>query len=439
MEARILIMCVVLTLISACQKKATMLVEPKLNVAVKNVMLDEGRGGIGPCEPSICINPNNPEQILAGVVLDRVYVSNDGGKSWTKSKLESSVGVFGDPVVRIAADGTFYFAHLTNPSGKAYASDDFLDRIQVQKSTDGGLTWNDGTAPANDRLKDQDKQWLYIDPSTGEVLMSWTEFDKYGDETMKDCSRILFAKSTDKGESWSAPIAISDLQGDCVDDDYTTEGAVPAMDKDGNIYVAWAYADHIYMDKSTDGGLTWLPSDIVVDSLFGGWALDIPGINRCNGMPVLGIDRSAGEHSGNLYVNWSDQKNGVNDTDIWLVSSDDGGATWSSRVRVNDDAAGSHQFFTWMDVDPVTGYIYVVYYDRRAYDDNRTDVYLAYSTDGGRTFTNEQISEEPFVPSEEVFFGDYNDISAYGGVVRPIWTRYDDGTLSVWTALIQHK
>jgi len=119
---------------------------------------------------------------------------------------------------------------------------------------------------------------------------------------------------------------------DCVDDDYTTEGAVPAMDKDGNIYVAWAYADHIYMDKSTDGGLTWLPSDIVVDSLFGGWALDIPGINRCNGMPVLGIDRSAGEHSGNLYVNWSDQKNGVNDTDIWLVSSDDGGATWSSRV-----------------------------------------------------------------------------------------------------------
>jgi len=80
MEARILIMCVVLTLISACQKKATMLVEPKLNVAVKNVMLDEGRGGIGPCEPSICINPNNPEQILAGVVLDRVYAPTQVAK-----------------------------------------------------------------------------------------------------------------------------------------------------------------------------------------------------------------------------------------------------------------------------------------------------------------------------------------------------------------------
>jgi len=402
-------------------------------------MLDSGSGGIGPCEPSICINPRNPNQILAGAILDRVYVSNDGGKSWEKSKLESSVGVFGDPVVRIGPDGTFYFSHLSNPSGKAYASEDFLDRIQVQKSKDGGLTWNDGTAPANDRLKDQDKQWLYIDPTTGHVLMSWTEFDKYGDKELKDCSRILFAKSTDKGESWSPPLTISDLQGDCVDDDYTTEGAVPAMDKDGNIYVTWAYADYIYMDKSMDGGRTWLEQDVVVDDLFGGWALDIPGINRCNGMPVLGIDRSEGPHSGALYVNWSDQKNGTDDTDIWMVKSTDGGMTWSDRVRVNDDGQGKHQFFTWMDVDPVTGYIYVVFYDRRAYDDNQTDVYIAYSTDGGSTFTNRKVSDSPFVPAEGVFFGDYNDISAHGGVVRPIWTRLSEGKLSVWTALVEHR
>jgi len=425
-------------ILAGCNKKALKQPVP-ISANVTNVLIQEGKGRLGPCEPSICINPNNPNQILAGSILDRVHLSNDGGKSWRTSTLESTVGVYGDPVVRIASDGTMYFAHLSNPSGKAYTSEDFLDRIQVQKSTDGGKSWTDGSAPNNDRLKDQDKQWLYIDPRTNTVLMSWTEFDKYGDKELKDCSRILFSKSVDEGETWSEPIMISDLQGDCIDDDNTTEGAVPAMDKDGNIYVTWAYGDKVFMDKSSDGGLTWLEKDIEVTGLFGGWALTIPGINRCNGMPVLGIDRSDGPNNGTLYMNWSDQQFGEDDTDIWIVKSTDGGLTWSDRKRGNNDEPGKHQFFSWMDIDPITGYIYIVFYDRRAYDDNMTDVYLAYSTDGGSTFTNQKISEKPFKPNPLIFFGDYNDISAHGGMIRPIWTRWEAGKLSVWTALVEHK
>lgn len=432
---------VLMILVSSCSKKAVPAIEKvEISSIIKNVKIVEGPAtGPGPCEPSICINPADPSQILAASILDRIHLSEDGGKTWNTSKLTSSVGVYGDPVVRVSNQGTYYFSHLTNPSGRPYASEDFLDRIQVQKSTDNGLTWNDGSAPDNDRKKDQDKQWLYIDPVKNDVLMSWTEFDKYGDKEKENCSRILFSKSTDECESWSAPVTISDIEGDCVDDDFTTEGAVPAMDKDGNIYVTWAHGKSIYMDKSKDGGATWLEKDKVVIDLFGGWALDIPGISRCNGMPVLGIDRSDSKYSGNLYVNWSDQMNGADDTDIWLTKSSDGGNTWSDRIRVNDDAAGKHQFFTWMDVDPITGNIYVVFYDRRAYDDNQTDVYLAYSTDGGDSFTNVKISETPFTPTLGVFFGDYNDISAYDGMVRPIWTRLSDGKLSVWTALVNMK
>lgn len=436
-EGRLILFILPLIVLTGCAKK-NLMPEP-ISITSINVKIAEGKGTVGPCEPSICINPATPDQILAGSILDRVHISNDGGKTWTNTTLKSSVGVYGDPVVRIDSKGHMYFAHLSNPSGLAYIADDFLDRIQVQKSTDGGVTWSDGTAPANDRLKDQDKQWLFIDPLTDHVLMSWTEFDKYGDKTMENCSRILFSKSTDGGDSWLQPIAISDIEGDCVDDDYTTEGAVPAMDKDGNIYVTWAHGTSVYLDKSTDGGKTWLPTDRVVTDLFGGWALDIPGISRCNGMPVLGIDRSTGPHTGNLYVNWSDQKNGPDDTDIWLVRSTDGGDTWTDRIKVNDDNSGRHQFFSWMDVDPVTGYIYVVFYDRRAYEDNNTDVYLAYSTDGGDTFTNQKVSAEPFKPESWIFFGDYNDISANDGMVRPIWTRQEGATLSVWTALVEHK
>ncbi len=119
---------------------------------------------------------------------------------------------------------------------------------------------------------------------------------------------------------------------------------------------------------------------------------------------------------------------------------DDGGETWGDVIRVNDDPVGNgaDQFFSWIDVDPITGHVYVVFYDRRAYPpwSISTDVYLAVSKNGGETFTNSLLSESPFVPSPGVFFGDYIGISAYGGRVRPLWMRLDDTVLSIWTAMI---
>lgn len=419
-----------------CTKKITEKLVVVASSNPMNVQIAFDNRGLGPCEPSICINPSNPNNIVAGSILNRTHISNDGGKTWKSDWLTSSYGVYGDPVVRIGPKGNVYYSHLSNPTGKAYSSVEFLDRIVVQTSLDNGDSFDDGTFADNDRTKDQDKQWLYVDPIDGSILMTWTEFDAYASKEPSDKSRILFTQSKDGAKTWSKPVDISDQDGDCLDDDNTTEGAVPVKDADGNIYVTWAHGNKIFLDKSSDDGQTWLPHDIEVADQFGGWALDIPGISRCNGMPILGIDRSGGDNEGNLYINWSDQKNGIDDTDVWLVKSTDGGATWSNRIRVNDDSAGKHQFFSWMDVDRKTGYIYVVFYDRRAHDDWSTDVYLAYSTDGGQSFNNMKISESPFIPNKDMFFGDYNDISAYDGIVRPIWTRSENNELSIWTALI---
>ena len=429
---------IMLLIFFGCSKKNALINLDESGIP-KNVEIAGGANGVGPCEPSISINPSNPLQIVAGSILNRVHVSNDGGKTWSNSKLESSYGVYGDPVVRFDGNGNVYYAHLSNPAGFAYASEEWLDRIVVQKSSDGGKTWNDGTFPAVDHKKDHDKQWLYVDDKSETILMSWTEFDKYGSEKVEDRSRILFSSSSDQGESWTEAIAISEKEGDCIDGDHTTEGALPIMDDEGNMYVAWALGENIYLDKSSDGGKTWLEKDLIAAKHFGGWNLDIPGISRCNGMPILEMDRSNGKYKGTMYINWTDQKNGIDDTDVWLVKSEDGGETWSERIRVNDDGKGNHQFFTWMDVDPITGYIYIVFYDRRNYDDLKTDVFLAYSIDGGNSFSNIKISESPFIPNENVFFGDYNDISAYDGKIRPIWTRLDGNRLSVWTALIEMK
>ena len=98
----------------------------------------------------------------------------------------------------------------------------------------------------------------------------------------------------------------------------------------------------------------------------------------------------------------------------------------------------SHQFLPWMTIDQSTGYIYIVYYDRRNYNDNQTDVYLAYSSDGSN-YQEVKISESPFVPTEDTFFGDYTNISAHNGIIAPIWTRMDEGKTSIWTTIIRQE
>lgn len=406
---------------------------------VENIRIDDPTarsGGYQPCEPSIAVSPKDPNVVVAGAILDYVWHSRDGGKTWKGGRLKSEYGVFGDPALFADKDGNFYYLHLSDPDSRGWASDNLLDRIVIQKSTDGGETWSNGSYTGLRAPKDQDKHWMAIDPNNNHLHVTWTEFDKYGSEKDEDKSRILYSSSQDGGTTWSDAISISQYEGDCIDDDDTPEGAVPAVGPNGEIYVAWSYNEKIFFDVSKDGGKSWLAEDIVLANQPGGWTIDIPGLNRCNGMPVTCVDLSDGPNRGTIYVNWADQRNGADDTDIWLASSKDGGKTWTDPMRVNDDKPGKQQFLTWMSVDPVTGYIYIVFYDRRNQEGVYTDVAMAYSTDGGKTFSNQIISEEAFKPTNMVFFGDYNNISAYDGVVRPIWTRMDKGQLSVWTAII---
>lgn len=398
----------------------------------------DGRSGMSaPCEPSICINPLDSNNIVVGTILNRVHYSFDGGETWESDILKSPHGVWGDPVMLADDSGYVYYFHLSDPDGKNWSSDSILDRIVCQRSIDGGKTWNEGSYMGLNAPKDQDKQWSVFDPITKNIYVTWTQFDDYGSENREDHSNILFSKSEDRGLSWSDAIQINELSGNCLDGDSTTEGAVPAVGPNGEIYVAWAFDGKIWFDRSEDGGSTWLEEDIFVVEQPGGWDMEVPGIYRSNGMPVTVCDLSNGPNRGRIYVNWVDERNGANDRDVWVVYSDDKGQTWSEPVRVNNDSAGAHQFLTWMTVDQHTGNLFTVFYDRRGLEGNLTHVYLAVSEDGGESFENICLTDEPFDPNDRVFFGDYNNIAAHNGMVRPVWTRLDGKKLSVWTALVQ--
>ena len=406
----------------------------------KNIKLAEQSddGGYPPVEPSITINKNNPQNIVAGIVLDRVVTTTDGGTTWTESKLNSAFGVYGDPAVISNAKGNVFYFHLADPSGKGQSNEAWLDRIVCQESIDEGKTWLEGVSIGNNPPADQDKAWPAVHPKKNFMCVTWTQFDKYGSKDPSCQSNILFSKSNN-GNRWSTPVQINESPGDCLDDDFTAEGAVPAIGTDGKIYVAWANRGNIYFDRSYDEGNTWLRNDLLIAKQEGGWTLEIPGLERSNGLPVLAIDNSTSRYHGTLYLVWADQKNGKDDTDIWLIRSTNRGDYWSKPVRINTDDSRTHQFLPWISVDPTNGHVYIVYYDRRNYEDNQTDVYLSYSFDGGNTFKEVKISETPFIPDAGKFFGDYTNIDAYGGVVTPIWTRMDSGKTSVLTTIIKDE
>jgi hypothetical protein len=396
-----------------------------------NVLIDEYGSWTQPEEPSIIINPKNTDHMVGGANIDNVYYSTDGGYTWETDVMTSTYGVWGDPVLIVDTSGAYYFFHLSNPS-----QGNWIDRIVCQKKDTIGGAWNNGTYMGLNGTKAQDKEWAVVDITNNNIYVTWTQFDDYGSSDPNDRSDIMFSKSTDGGATWSDALRINEVSGDCIDDDNTVEGAVPAVGPNGEIYVVWAGPEGLVFDRSPDQGETWLEEDIYVGPFPEGWAYNIPGISRCNGLPVTKCDLSGGPHHGTIYVNWTDQRNGADDTDVWLCKSTDGGDTWSEAVRVNDDPPGKQQFFTWMDIDQVTGYLYFVFYDRRNYDNNNTDVYMAVSRDGGGSFINFRVSESPFLPYASTFFGDYTNVSAYDNVIRPIWARLEGSDLSIWTAII---
>jgi hypothetical protein len=399
----------------------------------------------GPNELTICVNPKNTNQLYAGSNINKYWYSSTGGLTWspTQTLVSNPYGVWGDPVIVIDTNQHWYFFHLANNPNLPWPA---IDRMVCQKTTSFGTTFsNPGTYMLYNPPKLHDKEWAFVNRKVGPtgnwIYCTWTQFDKYLNSTNLDSTHILFGRSTDGGLTWTEVKRINKRGGTCVDGDYAVEGAVPTAGPNGYIYVAWSGPNavndfKIFVDRSTDGGVTWLNEDIIAANQVGGWDMTIPGINRCNGMPIIVADQSGGPYNGYIHLVYADQTNGTTDTDIWYIRSTNNGLNWSTPYKVNDDAPGRHQFFPWMTVDQVTGHIYSVFYDRRNYTDNQTDVYIAKSTNGGTNWINERVSTSPFTPSSGVFIGDYICISAHNGIVRPIWTRMVSGTTSAWTAII---
>jgi len=263
----------------------------------------------------------------------------------------------------------------------------------------------------------QDKEYLTVDSTgsayDGNVYVTWTLFG--------DAYRIYFSRSTDGGTSFSVPIQISDSNY------YFNQGSLPVVGPDGILYVAWFNYNTggIRMAKSTNGGQSF-GTPFPVASVN-----EIPsplpgGAFRDNSFPTMAVDQT----NGNVYVAWSDYRNG--DADINFTRLTNGGTTWSTPVRINDDPLNNdaHQFFPWMDVAP-NGKIYVGWFDSRLDPSPLNtpllyDEYVTVSTDGGLSFSpNQRMSE--VTPDSSIggfttpFIGDYSGLASTNNFVFPAW------------------
>ena len=389
-------------------------------------------------EEWISINPKNTNQIVTGTHINisnpqsdmGYFYSTNSGYNWTGGTLLSTLAQPGaDPVILVDTLGNFYYICVTNWQ----ITPPYGDKLLCSKSTNGGINWNNGVVFAT-LSKFDDMPMACVDFSHSifgnNIYVTWTLFDSLQSSDPQDSCSVYFCRSTNQGGSFSTPIRISKIAGHSFWDNTAPEGPVPCTGTNGEIYVCYPHNEQVLFNRSTDGGNTWLSSEIIASNQPGGWLW--------HHSPVIACDLSNSQYSGNVYICFSDLRNGTSDRDIWLIKSTNRGNNWSNPLRVNNDSPGHIQELPWICVDRITGYIWIVFYDSRNYSNNSVyDTYIARSTNGGTSFQNVKVSNANSSTMTQFWLGDYIGITAHNNKVRPVWTTSTGwGYSNLWTAII---
>jgi hypothetical protein len=432
-------------------------------------------------EPDIEVDPLDPQHMVASSndydsCCDAFYATFDGGQTWTQGNMSAEdTGRTGSDPVTVFEPVSGNVIHSSLNYGftqKGFAKD---GDVVVSISHDGGVTWRRPVVVADGQGTDiaptqifNDKEWIAVDtdpgsPYYGRTYLTWTAFLSHYAHTAE--SPIFEAHSDDGGRTWSAPQEISGSAPFCSFVNNGRENAcnsdqfsVPATAPDGTVYVSFIndqnesiwepgeqLDDQYLVVKSTDGGATW--SDPVMAAALEDGAHDFPK-NADGRQTLTGLQfrlSSTGNIavdpiSGNLYLTFADNRNGIHDvhhpvsnSDVFVVTSTDGGDTWSAPDQV--DPSTSDQWFPYVDVDPTTGEVGITYSSRNEADPDLYNQMVAIGAPGAFTLT--QMSTAPSDPAHAVFFkahakhcfacsrfiGDYNRI-AFGsdGAAHVVWT-----------------
>jgi hypothetical protein len=398
-------------------------------------------------ESDIRINYWNPAKIIAASNniassgTQGVYYSSDGGVTWGQTNLPLASGdsFHSDPTVEWTSDGTAWSSTM-GINGNTL-------KVQSYRSTNGGATWTfDGTISGTQTNTDKQMQWADHSASSAyanNIYVIW-----------HNGNPAFMNRRTSSG--WGSPIQVSDSQatGTCIGADVKTNSS-------GDVFGFFPDTGSrgIFMVKSTTGGASYA-APVKLVTTYDSYDIGVPAFSSRRILLYVSGGAYRNGTTNNVYALWTDlsgdtgcttatNEPGTNasstcKTRVWFSRSTDGGATWSARVKINNQSGLNDQFNPFLAVDETNGTIGAMYYDTVA-DSTRkkVDVYYQMSTDGGATWqaavkvTTAMTDETVTGADSGNQFGDYNSLSGYGNAFFPSWTdRRNNAKEEIWTAKI---
>jgi photosystem II stability/assembly factor-like uncharacterized protein len=371
-------------------------------------------------------NPSGPGLVFVQELLGGYSVSRDNGETWKSAffpPVPGSAFTFGDPALAVAPNGTVYFSQLGEDAKGNFT-------VQINRSTDGGITWSPGIVVAID--PGSDKEWIAVGPD-GVVYVTWSSFQNDGS------AQLRLAKSTDGGNTWKtrtvyAPVANKDPK--------LPQNALqftqPTVDQATNrLYIPFLHfsnsdQDFIQILFSDDGGSHFsfakfnqpgAPSSTLLTitqpgdpTECGSFPGTPPGpkfdtdveLTIHTGAPLGGSSFTGlprWEHAtrliaqpaffaraGKLYLAWNNSNSNTladnhSGSRILFIRSADGGKTWSKPIQANPTRSGDlYHVLPSLTAEEAadTNEVSISYYTQHT--DGTVDVDLVTSYDSGVTF-----------------------------------------------------
>ncbi len=374
--------------------------------------------------PQLARNPKTGELVIVetdvyGGFGVAVHMSADEGRTWApggdpmmKPYTWNSDYAINGPYVTAAFDknAVLYLAFTAADPAKASLNRAERPRpVFVARSEDSGRSFTTAMAyrvdEANPRTINNRRGRIVLDPSNPQnVYVAWIQ------SSTGEKARSMTAASTDGGRTFgpATDLAEAEPQGGYEPRmAVTSDGVLHAVYPGGGFapmappgtQAADPVIRPIFYRNSRDRGRTWSPP-VAIDQGSAQFSH-----NRKQAL-------AADPNNGNLYMTWYGNpktRPGLeDDNEIYVRVSRDGGATWSDRVTVNDDAASpnTQHYDPGISIAP-NGRVDIAWYDFRNSpapeaqanaapfnNGGMTDIYYASSTDEGRTFSpNVRISD----------------------------------------------
>lgn len=386
-------------------------------------------------DPSIAISLKDLKTLVVGVSPDKVFYSHDGGVTWNGVTLQSKLGVRGSIRVIESPKGEFDLVHQCDAVA-GHTNPGFV----MQSTSDKGVTWKEGvffghySSKDPQDIKDELSLSMSWHPKKRTLFAVWSQADQYGLQDPNCHSNILFG-SWGGGKTWSKSSQINQTPGNCMGTEQSAGGASVVMDMKERLFVVWSNQGIIFFDRSYDDGKMWLTRDLAITQP-AKMILNVPGFPPLITKPNLVVDNTELKSGGNLYAVYAEGSKGSIDTNIAMMRSTNRGDHWVGPTRFRKEDTGGQQFAPSVAIDQTTGHIFIAYYDRRGYEDTKTDVFIAYSYDGGNNFIETKVTSESFIPAASNTANPWTSITAHAGTVAVTWTRVDDNRVSVWAAIL---